>query len=1227
MANQDRQIGPPPRWGESIVHPRRRANLAAAHRGAGWGDGHYLAAYRRLLARHRRLIKRVVIGCGGLVGLLVLGCAGLWWRLSTGPIQVDAFSPWLVAAIEENFGSRERVEVGGTQIERTANGGAAVRVRDIVVRDPDGTVVASAPKAEIRVSGLSLLSGHMRAESLSLVGAELAVRIEQDGNITVFASGADKYPIASASAPLVGTQFGNTSPPASNSQRQTSQEKAATDRPAVVTPLPGNSAPGGDATPHPAAADSIAAILAWLDGIGQSGLDGHDLRELGLKDGTLTVDDRRTGKRWSFHDITMSLERPRGGGITVTIGSENSERPWGLTAAIKPTGEGHRSIALEARQVAANDLLLASRLDDGTLQVDLPLSASLRGEIGRNGVPQALVGRIIANGGAISDGDGSDGRVEIDRAEFKINWDAASRLLEVPFQIVSGNNRFTLLGRVEAPAQSQGSWGFKIAGGSVVLASAAAPSEPLVLNRIGVTGRFDPISKRLTINHGDFGNADLGVAMSGTADYSNGNVRLATGLAATRMNSDAMKRLWPVFVAPKVRDWFNDHLASGNLERLTIAVNAPFDTLKASGPPLPDDGLAVDALATNCVIHPVSGLPPLHDADLAVHIVGRNAQIAVGKATADLPSGRKLVLSSGLFEVPDTAPRQPPARVHFKLEGPVPAAAELVQMDRLRDASGAPFDPATTRGNMSALVALSMPLKPDLPPGSTNYAISVDAMNFSAERLIMGQKVESADLKISANNQGFALKGDVKIGGAPASLEYRRLHGDDAADVHIQGMLDETARTNLGLDPSGAIGGLIPIDLTGRVGTATERDGRFAVQADLTPAQIEGFLPGWVKQAGKPARATFTLVTRPQSVRVEDLLIEGAGGGVKGVVDLDGSGDVMSANFPSYGFSDGDRASLKIDRLSDGTLRAIMRGDAYDGRGFLKTLAGAPAKAAPKRPPADIDLDMKLGAVLGHNGEALRGLELKMSRRNGEIRTLGLTAKIGRGGTLTGELRGRPGGRQVVQLESSDAGALFRFSDVYSRMTGGEITTVMDAPSPANPVQLGTVSVRNFAVHDESQLERAVANGNQASRNANMAFSGLKVDFTRGPGRIALHDGVVRGPVLGGTIDGVIDYADDEVHLRGTLIPLYGANNLLGQLPIVGLFLGGEKEGLVGVTYEVVGKPAGPVLHVNPLSALAPGLLRKVFEFPANNPYAPPPNGDYTPLEDNNTTTTSTNVH
>jgi hypothetical protein len=1207
MTNQDRQSAAFPRW-EAAVHPRRRGSLTAAHRGER-GDGRYLAAYRRLLARHRRLIRRVGVGSALIAGLLLLGCAGLWWRLSTGPIQLDAFSPWLVAAIAENFGGNERVEIGGTQIESTGNGGAAVRVRDIVVRDSDGTVVASAPKAEIRISGLSLLRGHMRAESLNLVGAGLAVRIEQDGNVTVFASSTDTHPIATATV-AAGTTNG----------QQSKEDKSA--------PNNGVAAPAAQAPvalPRPPS-DSIAAILSWIDGIGESGLDGHDLRELGLKDGTLTVDDARTGKRWTFEDISLSLARPHGGGVVVTVGSNNSERPWGITASIKPTRDGYRSIALEARQVSANDLLLASRLGDGSLQINVPLSASLRGVIGPNGVPQSLEGQVVTGAGSIGGSNDADGQLDIDHAEFKINWDGASRMLAVPFQILSGGNRITLLGQVEAPAQAPGPWQFRIGGGTVVLNAPTEQSDPLILNRIDVNGQFDPVKKRFTIDHGDIGNTDVGVALSGNADYSAGDLHLTTGVAVTGMSTDALKRLWPVFVVPKVRDWFDQHLVSGNVDHITIAVNAPVDTLRASGPPVPDDGLAVDAVATNCVIQPVAGLPALHDTDMSVHIVGRDAQIMVSKGTADLPSGRKLVFSSGLFEVPDTAPHAPPARVHFKVDGPVPAAAELLAMDRLRDASGVPFDPATTHGTMSALVALALPLKSDLPPGSTNYAITVDATNFSAEHMIMGQKVEAADLKVSANNFGFALKGDVKIGGSPANLEYRKLRNDSEADVHIQGMLDQIMRNNLGIDPGNTISGGIPIDVTGRVGTSADRDGRFAVTADLTPAQIDNLLPGWVKQSGKPARATFTLATKPQSIRIDDLLIEGAGDGVKGVIDLDGSGNLQSANFPSYGFSDGDRTSLRIDRASDGALHVIMRGATYDGRDFVKAMTGGPNASTPGHgPPPDIDLDMKLDAVLGFNGEALRGLELKLSRRAGEVRSFGMTAKIGNNGTLTGDLRAGAAARQLVDLETADAGALFRFADVYSRMNGGQMTTLMDPPSSNNPVQLGTISVRNFSIHDESQLARAVSNNGEPLPRNNIDFSGMKIDFARSPGQIALHDGVVRGPVLGGTIDGVIDYANDNVHLRGTLVPLYGANNLLGQLPVVGLFLGGEKEGLVGVTYEVIGQPGTPVLRVNPLSALAPGLLRKVFEFPANSPVIAAP-ADVNSGDDTGTATSNT-VH
>src|ERR1700722_3386675 len=333
MTNQDRQSAALPRW-ESGSHPRLRGARPSDPRVPRVNENSYAAAYRRLLARHRLLIRRVGIGSAAAAALVLLGVFALLWRLSSGPIQFDVATPWLSAAIEENFGSQHKVQVGGTQIERTANGGAAVRVRDIVVRDPDGTIVASAPKAEIRASGLSLLSGHMRAESLNLVGAEMSVRIERDGNVTIFAAGANKHPIATAKVPAVVTALGDL-----QATRQ--------DKPAPRAPAPAAAPPvkkdAKQALPRPPT-DSIAALLAWIDGIGATGLDGHDLRELGLKDGTLVVDDERTGKRSTFENITLSLERPLTGGVVVTFGSDNAEHPWGLSASIKPARDGYRSV-------------------------------------------------------------------------------------------------------------------------------------------------------------------------------------------------------------------------------------------------------------------------------------------------------------------------------------------------------------------------------------------------------------------------------------------------------------------------------------------------------------------------------------------------------------------------------------------------------------------------------------------------------------------------------------------------------------------------------------------------------------------------------------------------------------------------------------------------------------------------------------------------------------------
>jgi hypothetical protein len=320
---------------------------------------------------------------------------------------------------------------------------------------------------------------------------------------------------------------------------------------------------------------------------------------------------------------------------------------------------------------------------------------------------------------------------------------------------------------------------------------------------------------------------------------------------------------------------------------------------------------------------------------------------------------------------------------------------------------------------------------------------------------------------------------------------------------------------------------------------------------------------------------------------------------VKGAIEVDASGEITSADFPVFSLSDGDKASLKADRASDGVLRVVMRGEVYDGRSFVKsTMSGEKENGRQKQ--ADIDLDVKLGVVAGYNGEALRGLALKLSRRSGRVRSFNLESKIGRDSSLVGDMRVRArDNHPVLFFETSDAGALFRLTDFYPRMYGGQMWVAMDPPGQDQPMQSGTIYIHDFVVRDEPALQRVLGNNTPNGDGSAVDFAELHSDFTRGGGRMSVRDGIVRGPLIGITVEGQVDYAHNDTHLRGTFVPFYGLNNIFGQIPVLGIFLGGgSNEGLLGITYEAVGPPSAPRVNINPVTAITPGLLRKFVPSP-----------------------------
>jgi hypothetical protein len=1174
----------PPQWHDADWDPDQeeaaghRARRLLSRSGSAFhrvGDG-FAWMLRWLPAG--RWARRLALVIGALA-VIFGGCFGaLWWRLGAGPINLDIATPWLAAAIEDNIGNGNTVEVGGTQIERAGRIRIAVRIRDIIVRDRDHAIVASAPKAEVRLSGTALLMGRLRAESLNLVDAELAIRIAPDGTVTVSAGDTAK-PLATGVASKKEAGLPPTFP------RTGSSPQSAPDAPA-----------GPSAAPVPPS--GILAGLDWLDSLSMTGLDGQNLNEIGLKNGNLIVDDQQRGSKWTFENISLSLRRPSHGGVALSLGEEGAH-PWQLRATIGPAENGVRSVDIRADKVSTSNILLALRVKDLTYNADLPLTGELKGELGRDGVPTFFRGKIMVGAGDIIDTDTPDYPMAIDSAEINVEWDAGRRVLVAPFKILSGANRITLLAHLEPPNGSTNDWQLGFSGGSILLGG-IDNEPPLVFNRIAIGVRFDSDHKRVVLTQADISNGEIGVAGTGAVDYS-GEPRLTLGFAGTPMSASALKRMWPALIVPELREWVIERIERGTLQRIEIGINSPTRNLPRKGPPIPDDGLSVNIVASGVAVRPVDGMPVVHDADLKAHVTGRTATVTIGQGVADTPGGRKINFSDFTFEVPDMAPKPSPSRSRFRVDGPVAAAAEMLSNDRLSDLSATVVDPSTAKGTFSANITLALPVKGELTKADTAYAVTADLTGFAADKLVMNQKLEANSLKIVANNQGYQVKGDVKINGQAASLDYRKpVEGD--ADVKLQATLDDASRARLGFDLSPAVSGSVPIKVSGKIAGGADQTTKLGIEADLTALKLDNILPGWAKPPGKSGKAIFKVVPTPQSTRLEDIVVEGGGSSIKGSVEVDQNGDLVNANFPTYQPSDGDKASLKVERGPDGVLHATMRGDVFDGRAFLKSAISGNSKddAKSKLKNVDFDIDFKLGAVAGFNGEAMRSVEAKMSRRSGAIKAFTLSGKVGRDTPVAADLRGgrAQGSREVIYLQTNDAGAFLRFTDTYTKAIGGQLVVAMEPPtSEPNAAREGLINVRDFTVKGEAQLERVAAGAPNGTGNG-VSFSALRAEFTRQNGALTIRDGVVKGPMIGATIEGSIDYPGNQVCMSGTFVPMYGVNNIFGQIPLFGIFLGGgNNEGLIGVTYEVVGTPASPVMRVNPISAMAPGLFRKIFEF------------------------------
>jgi hypothetical protein len=246
-----------------------------------------------------------------------------------------------------------------------------------------------------------------------------------------------------------------------------------------------------------------------------------------------------------------------------------------------------------------------------------------------------------------------------------------------------------------------------------------------------------------------------------------------------------------------------------------------------------------------------------------------------------------------------------------------------------------------------------------------------------------------------------------------------------------------------------------------------------------------------------------------------------------------------------------------------------------------------------------IAIDAELKRALGFYKTTAQNLSLDLALKGSDIKKASFQAQLGGGSEISVATNPTPEGH-TLSVAFNDLGSVLRFAGVYAQVQGGAGSVMLSTNSDAK-VDTGQIVLRNFAVVDEKNVASLLNGHPQAgqllSRGKDLAFRSAQIDFVHRVDRVQITNAIVTGDNIGGSGNGFIYTDSKQYDLTGTLIPMFGLNNAFGKL--FGPLGGGPAGGLFGITFRVKGPLDKPAFQINPISALAPGAFRSLFEYRA----------------------------
>ena len=1109
--------------------------------------------------------------------LVALGIALTFVRLKHGPISLSFLVPPIersINAVLDGYVAR----VGDAIVRLTEEGRMEFRLQDIRFAEADGDLVASSPLAAIEISRKALLQGQVVPSRVELIQPELFVTYSQAKGLSV-----------SFSAPGSASQ-----PPAAEMQSGPSSETSSMGVGMLKE------------------FDFASILHNVTSDVRARNSPTSFLRELGVRDATLHVDNRGHRSRWQLPEVAIDLDhrehrsiisgraRVASGGGSWRVGFHTEEQ------------DGKLTLRASLRDLVPASLFENARSGSILSLMDVPVGADVVvGFADAGGLAGTQIDIELGRGNMLFRDSGGDlNPVAVEAGLIKLKYDAAARVVELlPSRLRAAENEVTLTGTARASADGEG-WSYDVRSVSGVLGASEFAVAPVAIEGFVASGHYSPSRDEVVIDGATLSAGGTTISAKGIVSVADDKPGVNIEGMAQPMSLATLKAIWPSGLAPKTRGWVGAHVLAGQLKKASFKRQSGIFAQGAGA--AADNRMSIAIEATDGSFRPAKPMSPITVPRALISVENDHLELSVPDAAMTLPSGKTIALKGGRMTSDNVHAEPADAEVTFRAIADVLPAIELLRQEPIAVVRQNELPVKSLEGKVDAHLTLAFPLIKDLQAGRVKVTGKAKVADARAHKLLGEYDVQGASLAFDFNNGAVEAKGEAIVRGVLARIFWQHIFDappERQPPLRITATLDNSDRNQLGLDLNHIVHGEVPVDLQVVRGVS---DAKVHVRADLTNAEIALQMISWRKAPGRSAFAEFDIAAAPHNkYELQNFRVAGDNIAIDGWAGLGADRKLREFYFPDFSLNVVTRLKVQGNLRDDNVWDIKVRGPTFDGKDFYRSMfrIGRTTEKEDKssKSGGGVNLDAQVDNVLGFADVSLRALKVSLQSRSGKLASLDARGTFDGGAQLAVVLDRDSDGQRRIRADTSDAGQAFKAIGFYPNMQKGRARLEVNVEGRGAADKTGTLWVEDFRVLGDPVVSEVVASGISDGRPSIdsgkrvvrevFEFETMRVPFSAGQGQFAMEDAYVRGPLLGATIRGKVDYNTERVNLGGTYVPLQGLNNAFGQVPVLGQILSGPRgEGLFGITFAIQGAMAEPQVIVNPLSLVAPGIFREVFQ-------------------------------